>query len=74
MKALCKDLGYAVPERLTAGQSTAEDDLPRPTLQFELVGPEGLDGDPSEEQTALEDLSSEAGTSAITIKQEGMKM
>ena len=43
MKVLCKDLRYAMPERLTAGQSTAKDDLPRPTLWFEPVGPEGLD-------------------------------
>ena len=28
MKVLCKDLGYAMPERLMAGQSTTEDDLP----------------------------------------------
>ena len=71
MKVLCKDLGYAMPERLMAKQSTAEDNLPRPTLQFELVSPEGLDEDPPEGQTVQEDQSSEAGTSAITIKQEG---
>ena len=71
MKVLCKDLRYAMPERLMAEQSTAEDNLPRPTLQFELVGPEGLDEDLPEGQTAQEDQSSEAGTSAVTIKQEG---
>ena len=73
MKVLCKDLRYTMPERLTAEQSTAEDNLPRPTLRFKLVGPEGLDEDPPEGQTAQEDQSSEAGTSAITPKQEGDK-
>ena len=71
MKVLCKDLGYAMPERLMAKQSTTEDDLPMPTLQFELMGPEGLDEDLPEGQSAQEDQSSEAGTSAVTIKQEG---
>ena len=71
MKVLCKNLGYAMPERLTAEQSTAEDNLPRPTLWFELVGPEGSDEDLPEGQTAQEDQSSEAGTSAVTVKQEG---
>ena len=71
MKVLCKDLGYAMPERLTAEQSTAKDNLPRPTLQFKPVGPEGLDEDLPEGQTAQEDQSSEAGTSTITVKQEG---
>ena len=71
MKVLCKDLRYAMPERLMAEQSTAKDDLPRPTLQFELVGPEGLDEDLPEGQTVQEDRSSEAGTSTITVKQEG---
>ena len=73
MKILCKDLGYAMPKRLMAEQSTAEDDLPRPTLQFKPVGPEGSDEDLPEGQTAQEDQSSEAGTSAVTIKQEGDK-
>ena len=50
MKALCKDLGYAIPEKLTAEQSTTEDDLPRPTSRFELVGPEGSDDELSEGQ------------------------
>ena len=54
-----------------AEQSTTKDNLPRPTLWFELVGPEGSDEDLSEGQTAQEDQSSEAGTSAITVKQEG---
>ena len=71
MKVLCKDLGYAMPKRLMAKQSTAEDNLPRPTLQFKPVGPEGLDEDLPEGQTVQEDQSSEAGTSTITIKQEG---
>ena len=71
MKVLCKDLGYAMPKRLTAKQSTAEDDLPRPTLRFKLVGPEGSDEDLPEGQTVKEDQSSEAGTSAITVKWEG---
>ena len=71
MKVLCKDLGYAMPERLTAEQSTTKDNLPRPTLWFKLVGPEGSDEDLPEDQTVQEDQSSEAGTSAITIKQEG---
>ena len=39
MRVLCKDLGYAMPERLMAEQSTAEDNLPRPTLWFGPVGP-----------------------------------
>ena len=71
MKVLCKDLGYAMPEKLTTKQSTAKDDLPRPTLRFKLVGPEGSDEDLLEGQTAQEDQSSAAGTSAVTIKQEG---
>ena len=71
MKVLCKELGYAMPKRLTAGQSTAKDNLPRPTLQFKPVGPEGSDEDLPEGQTAQEDQSSEAGTSAITVKREG---
>ena len=45
MKDLCKDLGYAMPERLTTEQSTAGDNMPQPTLQFKLVGPEGSDED-----------------------------
>ena len=52
-------------------QSTAKDDMPRPTLRFEPVGPEGSDEDLPEGQTAQEDQSSEAGTSTVTIKQEG---
>ena len=71
MKVLCKDLGYVMPKRLTAELSTTEDDLPRPTLRFKLVGPEGSDEDLPEDQTAQEDQSSEAGTSAVTVKQEG---
>ena len=71
MKVLCKDLGYTMPERLMAKQSTAEDNLPRPTLHFEPVGPEGSDEDLPEGQTAQEDQSSEAGTCAVTVKWEG---
>ena len=71
MKALCKDLGYAVPERLTAEQSTVQDDLSRPTLQFKPVGPESSDEELSEGQTAQEDQSPMAGMSAVTVKQEG---
>ena len=70
-KVLCKDLRYAMPKRLTAEQSTTEDNLPRPTLRFKPVGPEDSDEDLPEGQTVQEDQSSEAGTSAITVKQEG---
>ena len=52
MKALCKDLRYAIPEKLTAEQSTTKDDPPRPTLWFELVSPEDSDEELSEGQTA----------------------
>ena len=45
MKDLCKGLGYAVPEKLMTERSTAEHDIPRPTLRFELVGPESSDED-----------------------------
>ena len=41
MKNLCKDLRYAIPERLMTEQSTASDDMPQPTLRFKPVGPEG---------------------------------
>ena len=71
MKDLCKDLGYAMPERLTTKQSTAEDDMPRPTLRFEPVGPEGSDEGLPEGQTAQGNQSPKMGTSAITVKQEG---
>ena len=71
MKDLCKDLGYAMPERLMTEQSTTKDDMPWPTLRFELVGPEGSDEDLPEGQTAQGDQSPNTGTSAITIKQEG---
>ena len=60
-----------MPKRLTTEQSTTEDNLPRPTLQFKLVGPEGSDEDLPEGQTAQEDQSSEVGTSAVTVKWEG---
>ena len=71
MKVLCKDLRYAMPKRLMAEQSTTKDNLPRPTLQFKLVGPEGSDEDLPEGQTAQEDQTSEVGTSTVTVKQEG---
>ena len=70
MKVLCKDLGYAMPERLMAEQSTAKDNLLRPTLRFKLVDPEGSDEDLPEGQTVQEDQSSEAGTSVVAVKQE----
>ena len=44
--------------------------MPRPTLRFKPVGPEGSDEDLPEGQTAQEDQISEADTSAITVKQE----
>ena len=71
MKVLCKELEYAMPERLMAEQSTAKDNLPRPTLWFELTSPEGSDEDLPEGQTAQEDQTSEVGTSTVTIKWEG---
>ena len=74
MKVLCKELGYTMPERLMADQSIAEDNLPRPTLQFKLVGPEGSDEDLPEGQTVQEDQSSEAGTYAVTVKREGVRL
>ena len=74
MKDLCKDLGYAMPERLMTEQSTTKNDMPQPTLRFELVDPEGSDEDLPEGQTARGDQSPNTGTSAITVKQEEMKM
>ena len=56
---------------MTTERSTTEDDLPRPTLQFELVGPESLEEEIFEGWTAPEDQSPKAGTSAVTVKQEG---
>ena len=70
IKDLCKDLGYAMPERLTTKQSTAKDDIPWPTLQFELVGPEGSDEDLPEGQTAQSDQSPNMDTGTVTVKQE----
>ena len=70
MKDLCKDLGYAIPERLTTEQSTAGDDMPWPTLRFELVGSEGSNEDLPECQTAQGDQSPNMDTSTITVKQE----
>ena len=71
MKDLCKDLEYAMPKRLMTEQSTTKDDTPRPTLRFEPVGPEGSGEDLPEGQTAQEEQSPDAGTSAVTVKQEG---
>ena len=70
MKDLCKDLRYAIPERLTTEQSTAGDDMPRSTLWFEPVGPEGSNEDLPEGQTAQGDRSPNMDKSAITVKQE----
>ena len=70
MKDLCKDLGYAIPERLTTQQSTARDDMPRPTLQFEPVGPEESNEDLPEGQMAQGDQSPNMDTSTVTVKQE----
>ena len=64
MKDLCKDLGYAMPERLMTEQSTAGDDMPWPTLWFKPVGPEGSNEDLPEDQSPNMD------TSTVTIKQE----
>ena len=71
MKDLCKDLGYAMPERLMTEQSTTKDDMPRPTLWFKPVGPEGSDENLPEGQTAQGDQSPNTDTSTVTIKQEG---
>ena len=71
MKDLCKDLRYAMPERLMTEQSTAKDDMPQPTLWFKLVGPEGSGEDLPEGQTAQSDQSPNTDTSTATIKQEG---
>ena len=71
MKDLCKGLGYTVPEKLTTKQSTAKYDMPRPTLRFELVGPESSDEDLPEGPTTLGDQSPSMGTSTVTVKQEG---
>ena len=70
IKDLCKDLGYAMPEKLMTEQSTAKDDMPWPTLQFELVGPEGSDEDLPEGQTTQGDQSPNMDSSTITVKQE----
>ena len=70
MKDLCKDLGYAIPERLMTKQSTTGDDMLQPTLQFKPVGPEGSNEDLPEGQTAQGDQSPNMDTSAVTVKQE----
>ena len=70
MKDLCKDLRYVMPERLTTEQSTTGDDIPLPTLRFELVGPEESNEDLPEGQTAQGDQSPNMDTSAVAIKQE----
>ena len=51
-------------------QSTAENDMPWPTLQFKPVGPEGSDEDLPEGQTAQSDQSPNMDTGTITVKQE----
>ena len=71
MKDLCKDLGYAMPERLMTKQSTAKDNMPWPTLWFKPVGPEGSDEDLPKGQTAQSDQSPNTDTSTATVKQEG---
>ena len=70
MKDLCKDLGYAIPERLMTEQSTARDNMPWPTLRFEPVGPKESNEDLPEGQTAQGDQSPNMDTSAVTVKLE----
>ena len=71
MKDLCKGLGYAMPEKLTTRQSTAEYDIPQPTLRFELVGHESQDENLPVDPTTPGDQSPSMGTSMVTVKQEG---
>ena len=70
MKDLCKDLRYTMPERSATEQSTAGDDMPRPTLRFEPVGPEGSNEDLPEGQTVQGVQSPNMDTSTVTVKQE----
>ena len=63
MKDLCKCLGYAMPKKLTTERSTAEYNIPWPTLKFELVGPESSDEDLPEGPTTPGDQSPSMGTS-----------
>ena len=72
MKVLCKELWICHAQEVD-GQAVhcTEDNLPRPTLQFKPVGPEGSDEDLPEGQTAQEDQSSDTGTSTVTVKWEG---
>ena len=67
MKDLCKGLGYAVPEKLTTEWSTAEYDIPWPTLRFEPLGPESSDEDLPKGPTTPGDQSPSMGTSTVTI-------
>ena len=71
MKGLCKGLGYAMPEKLTTERSTAEYNIPQPTLQFKPVGHESPDEDLPAGPTTPGDQSPSMGTSTVTIKQEG---
>ena len=71
MKDLCKGLGYAVPKKLTTKRSTAENDIPQPTLRFKLVGHESSDEDLLKDPTMLGDHSPSMGTSMVIVKQEG---
>ena len=71
MKDLCKGLGYAMPEKLMTERSTAEYDIPQPTLRFKPVGPESSDEDLPEGPTTPGDQSPSMGTSTVTVKQEG---
>ena len=71
MKDLCKGLRYAMPEKLMTEPSTAGDDMPKPTLQFELVGPESSDEKLSEGPTTPDDQSPSMGAGTVTVKQEG---
>ena len=56
---------------MTTEQSTTRDDIPRPTLRFEPVGPEDSDEDLPEGQTAQRDQSPNMDKSTVTVKQEG---
>ena len=71
IKDLCKGLGYAMPEKLMTKWSTAEYDIPRPTLRFKLVGHESSDEDLPKGPTTPGDHSPSMGTSTVTVKQEG---
>ena len=70
MKDLCKDLRYAIPERLMTEQSTTRDNMPHPTCWFEPVGPEESNEDLPEGQMVKGDQSPNMDTGTITVKQE----